>query len=91
MRLSSRVLLALALVAFFLFLHLTGTRDDTAILSGTASQNGASAGLLGVLYILAWFGAIVLAPILVLATGLDRGLGWIGRRRAAPGDGSARR
>jgi hypothetical protein len=41
-------------------------REDVSVLSGTASAGGAASSLLGVIYVLAWFASLVVAPILVL-------------------------
>ncbi|NTX06412.1 hypothetical protein [Myxococcus sp. CA040A] len=57
---------ALTLVAVFLLLHLLGARQYVGALSGTR-EGGALGLVLGLLYALAWFGAVLLAPILLLA------------------------
>lgn len=71
---SPRFLLtrALAIGVLFLLLHLAGLREYTTFLSGTS---GAGAGLrlsffYGSLYILSYLGAIVLAPIMIIAAGI---------------------
>ncbi len=61
---------ALFAAVFGLF-HLLGWRDDTSILSGTLAPGGGDAMITrGVLYVLAWFAATLVSPILVLAAGL---------------------
>lgn len=57
---------ALIPVAVLLFGHALGMREDVSVLSGTASAGGAASSLLGVIYVLAWFASLVVAPILVL-------------------------
>ena len=53
------------LVGLFLVMHLLGARDHTSVLSGTMPTDGGSA-LGGVIYLLTWFGAVLVAPILAL-------------------------
>jgi hypothetical protein len=60
------LLVAVALVAVFGLLHLAGLREDAGILSGSP----ASSVLGGIAYVLAYFGAVVVAPIFLLAEGL---------------------
>jgi hypothetical protein len=71
--------LALALVAVpalvLLVLHLGGTRAHLGFLSGTRVDVGEA--LLGVTYALAWFGVVIIAPIVVLARLLAAGAAWI--------------
>lgn len=69
---------ALTLVAVFLLLHLLGGREYVGALSG-AKEGGALGLVLGLLYALAWFGAVLLAPILLLA-----GLAGASLQRAPP-------
>ena len=78
-----------SMVALFVALHVLGWRDDTRIISGTAAGPGldsALTALRGVLYALAYFGAVILAPILIIAAGLLAGFSrLVGRRPAEPG------
>lgn len=57
---------ALLLVVMFGALHLAGAREYVAMLSGTHPA-GPEEVLFGVAYVLAWFGAILVAPILGIA------------------------
>jgi Zn-dependent protease with chaperone function len=59
---------AALLLAIFGLLHLLGWRDDTSILSGTLAPGGGDAMIVrGVLYVIAWFAATLVSPILILA------------------------
>jgi hypothetical protein len=54
-------------------MHLLGWRDDTRIISGTSLPNdfaGAVGASRGVAYLLAYFAAVVVAPILVIGAGI---------------------
>ena len=67
------VLLAIALlVAAYGVLELAGARAYPSALSGPASDE---AILLGGAYTLAWFGVVVVAPVLGLSLVIDRLLG----------------
>nr|BDT31188.1 hypothetical protein MFMH1_08570 [Myxococcus sp. MH1] len=70
---APRVLMALVWVAVFLLLHLAGGRQYVGVLSGTR-VGGAPELVFGLLYALAWFGAVLLAPILLLAGLADAAL-----------------
>lgn len=62
----------LMLLAFGV-LHLMGLREFTSVLNGTigtVDMNPDNAALLGILYVLFYLGAILLAPILFIAAGL---------------------
>lgn len=65
-------LLALVLVAALAVLHAAGLRDWVSVLSGTpvADVPWALSALGGASYALAWFGAVLLAPILALTSAL---------------------
>ena len=55
----------LVLIVFAIF-HLLGLREHTSVLNGTtgvAGVNPTNAALLGILYVLFYLGAILLAPI----------------------------
>lgn len=83
---SPQGFLARALLAtlFFAALHLVGLREHAAILSGTMPASVLETGA-GVLYVSAYFGAVIGAPILVLGGLIFAGLGLvIRRRRSAP-------
>jgi hypothetical protein len=61
------------LVMFFLALHLSGLRAYTTVLTGTSPTGEPLNNLsfaLGGLYVLAWFGFTLAAPILLIAAGL---------------------
>jgi hypothetical protein len=64
---------ALVLLLSLALVHALGWREHTTFLSGTpttAAIGRATAAVLGLLYILAYLGAVVLAPILLLASAL---------------------
>lgn len=67
-----KVALAFAVLLFLVaaVLSLLGMRSDVAVLSGW-SPSGDPAVPRGVAYVVAWFGAIVVAPPLVLFVLLD--------------------
>ena len=69
---SPRGLLARAavLLAVFGLFHLLGWRDDTRIFSGT-SLPYTPAVVCGVLYAAAYFSAVILCPIMILAAGIN--------------------
>jgi hypothetical protein len=54
------------LVVVFLLSHLLGLRSQTGILSGTRPEATWEI-FLGLFYVLSWFSAILVAPILALA------------------------
>jgi len=64
--------IAAALVAVYLVCDGLGWREYTSVLSGTAEPGNSSdlCWLLGVIYVVAYLGVTVVAPILVLATGI---------------------
>ncbi len=67
------VVRAVAIAVLFLVCHLLGLRQYTTIASGSAppSLGSESVGAaLGVIYIAAYFGFVVLAPILLIGAGL---------------------
>ncbi|MGE6758227.1 hypothetical protein ACQKGO_09465 [Corallococcus interemptor] len=67
------ILAALGLGALFLALHLGGGRGAVGVLSGTVVGGPWRMGF-GVLYALAWFGAVLVAPVLLLAGLADAAL-----------------
>ncbi|MFP2897386.1 hypothetical protein [Corallococcus sp. 4LFB] len=74
MRRHPFVLAALGLCALFVCLHLGGGRESVGVLSGTVVGGPWRMGL-GVGYALAWFGAVLVAPVLLLAGLADAVLG----------------
>lgn len=60
------VITALGIAAVFLSLHLGGGRQYVGVLSGTVVGGPWSMGF-GLVYALAWFGAVLVAPVLLLA------------------------
>jgi hypothetical protein len=59
---------ALALIVLFLAAHLAGLREYTTFISGTFEKGDPqTCVLLGSIYMLLYFGSVVLAPILLLA------------------------
>ena len=68
---------AIALMVLFLIVHLAGLREYTAFLSGTAANPAIgmqTSAFYGMAYIVFYVGAIVAAPILVIAAGIL--VGW---------------
>jgi hypothetical protein len=66
----------------FLVLHLAGLREDTTVLSGTV--NGKSAmvsGFLGLMYLLSYFGAFLLAPPALFAAAVMAAAEYLWRRK----------
>jgi hypothetical protein len=61
---------AAALSLGFVGLHLAGARVCVGLLSGTV-PGGEADVIAGVLYVVAWFGFVIGAPILVIAVLLD--------------------
>jgi len=71
---------AIILVVAFAILHVVGGREAVGFLSGTLPDDR-GVPLLGALYLLAWFGVVIVAPILVIADGCGRIWVWIASRR----------
>jgi hypothetical protein len=76
---------AIILFVAFLILDLCGGRHAVGFLSGTVPE-GHGVPLLGAAYLLAWFGAVIIVPILVIAAMFSAACGRIrtwsaGRRR----------
>ena len=64
---------AVLIVALFVIAHLCGLREFTAMISGTmasATLGPEICTLLAIVYMLFYFGAVVLAPILMIAAAL---------------------
>ena len=65
------VLTAAALVIFYAICELAGLREDTTFLSGTVAGGAwATTVRLGTIYLVAYFGCVLAAPIFLLAAGL---------------------
>ena len=61
------------LVVFFAVCHAAGLREHTTFLSGTAASadgNVNSSAVFGMIYLCAYFGFVLVAPILVLAAAM---------------------
>ena len=75
---------AIILFVAFLVLELLGGRHHVGFLSGTLPE-GHGVPLLGAAYLLAWFGAVIVVPILVIAALLKTAYGrihtWTASRR----------
>jgi hypothetical protein len=71
---------ALIIAGAFALLHVAGGRDEVGFLSGSYEPS-----LLGALYTLAWFGTVIVVPILVIAAGISAcgklAEGWLASRR----------
>jgi L-lactate permease len=65
--------------------HLAGWREQVTVLSGTlpAGASFAAAQFKAVIYLAAWFGTVVAAPILLMAAGL---VGLWHRRETSPAE-----
>ena len=88
--LSPKDLMRRAVVLGLLFAaaHVSGLREFTSVLNGTTGSVALSwetAAFLGVLYVLAYLGVVVLAPILLLAAAVS--LTW---RKLGPSKDEAR-
>ena len=73
---------ALLPAILLLLFHLLGWREMVTILSGTVPEGYSPQGAMirAAAYMLAWFGTVILTPILTIATFLR----WIIERRRAP-------
>jgi hypothetical protein len=83
-RLSWMFVPAIALWVAFGVLYTIGARDCVSVLSGTPVP-GVSfevAATLGALYVLAWFGAILVAPIFAIAALVATGASSLSARAA---------
>jgi hypothetical protein len=61
--------LAACLAAVYLACHLLGLRESVSLLSGTLPATEEEL-FVGLFTVLAWFGAVLVAPVLALAAGL---------------------
>ncbi|WP_437592771.1 hypothetical protein [Sorangium sp. So ce1000] len=75
---------AALLVVAFAACHLLGLREHVSVLSGTPPPAGGGDASLGAAYALAWFGAVVFAPILAIAAGMLAAVDRLRARRSAP-------
>jgi len=73
------LLRAAVLVFFFLAVHAAGWRSATSLLSGSIPAGGPPflAVLEGVVYLVAWIGLTVIAPVFILVAALL----WLSARR----------
>ena len=81
------LLRALLLAVFFGIVHASGWREHTTFLSGTAVSTDTSLNVsmvCGLIYLLAYFGFVLLAPILILAAGILSGLSLLRKRGNCP-------
>lgn len=84
------LMLAVGLALVFLGCQLVGLRSYTCVLCGQSPSGNPADGAaysLGCLYILAYFGAVVAAPIFGLAASAYWGLGKLGVRQRRPVQG----
>ena len=64
---------AVLIVVLFAVVHLFGLREYTSIISGTMASptlGAETCTLLAIIYMVFYFGAVVLAPVLLIAAGL---------------------
>ena len=77
---------AVVLLLIFLAVHLAGLREYTSFLNGTMASVELGRGMsafLGLLYVFAYLGVVLLVPMLLLAAALLAGWRRLSRRRAA--------
>ena len=74
MKVNPLLITALLLVLALGFFHALGMREEVSVLSGTAPPGAHASPLLGVVYALSWFAALIVAPILALAALIERAL-----------------
>jgi hypothetical protein len=77
---------AVMLGIFFIAAHLAGLREYTTFLAGTAANPELGirwSSFLGMMYLAAYLGVVVVAPILILAAGL-LAIGGRGRKLQSP-------
>ena len=75
------VILALSILAAFAVVHFLGWRDDTRFISGTTAPDFTL--VRGMIYALAYFGAVLAAPILLLAAALQLAFRRIGHSKGS--------
>ena len=74
---GSFVLCAVTFAGLFLAMHLAGWREQTSVFCGTFPKDQGqqiAQGFEAVCYTLFYFASVIMAPILVLAAGVYRGL-----------------
>ena len=79
------LLCGLALSAVYLVCHAIGLREYVSSLPIVATGRSADATpvVLGLLYVVVYLAFVVAVPILVMASGVFAGLGWLCQRRLA--------
>jgi hypothetical protein len=84
---KAALLIAALLIVTLAVLSLLGMRNDVGVLSGTRPSSLGSVAA-GIAYAMSWFGAVVVAPPLLLFVAVDALLeelprigGWFGSRR----------
>jgi hypothetical protein len=75
------VVIAITVVVAAAFLHVLGAREYVGFLSGTPMADEEL--LVGIAYVLLWFGAILGAPIVIGAVCLDAACGTLATRLRA--------
>jgi hypothetical protein len=71
---------AAILLAAFAICHALGFRDDVSVISGTVTSKSTGDATTGVIYVVSWLLAVVVAPILALAAALQMALSrYLGR------------
>lgn len=84
--------LAACLAVAYLACHLLGLRESVGLLSGTLPATEQEL-LVGLFTVLAWFGAVLVAPVLALAAGLHLAVvavaGRVARARSSAGSRGA--
>ncbi len=80
------LLRALLLAIFFGAVHAAGWREHTTFLSGTAVSTDTSLNVsvvFGLIYMIAYFGFVLITPILILAAGILIGVSALRNRGRA--------
>ncbi len=83
MKARSLLVMAVLLVLFLGFVHALGLREEVSVLSGTSPPGEHASALLGVIYALSWFAAVIVAPILALAALIGWGFERVKQRYGA--------
>lgn len=78
MKVNPLLITALLLVLALGFFHALGMREEVSVLSGTAPPGAHASPLLGVVYALSWFAALIVAPTLAFAALIERALARFG-------------
>ncbi|SRR5260221_8488033 len=80
---------AMLLIIFYAGCHAAGLREHVTFLSGTSASPGTSlnsSATLGVVYLVAYFGFVLVVPIFLIAATLLIGTRRVFPRREGPGD-----